>query len=124
MNETTGFGASLPRLEAWAKASGTAQYCADLYLPNMLHGAILTSPLPHARIVSYDVTRARVLPGVKAVVTGADIPRRRFGLMITDETALAIDKVRYIGEPVAAVAAIDRETARAALDLVAIEYEE
>ena len=124
MNETTGFGISLPRLEARAKASGTAQYCADLYLPNMLHGAILTSPHPHAQIVNYDVSRARALPGVKAVVTGADIPRRRFGLMITDETALAVDKVRYIGEPVAAVAAIDRDTARAALDLVAIEYEE
>ena len=65
MSETTGFGASLPRLEAWAKASGTAQYCADLYLPNMLHGAILTSPLPHARIASYEVTRARALPGVR-----------------------------------------------------------
>ena len=63
MNETTGFGISLPRLEARAKASGTAQYCADLYLPNMLHGAILTSPHPHAQIVNYDVSRARALPG-------------------------------------------------------------
>src|SRR5690606_158304 len=63
-------------------------------------------------------------PGVRAVMTGADIPRKRFGLMIADETALAIDKVRYIGEPVAAVAAIDRETALAAAELIQVEYED
>jgi CO/xanthine dehydrogenase Mo-binding subunit len=117
------FGESLPRLEAAAKANGTAQYTADLALGGMLHGAILTSPHAHARIVSFDVGAARALPGVKAVVTGADIANRRFGLMVGDETALAIDKVRYVGDPVAAVAATDRDTARKAAALIKIEYE-
>src|SRR4051794_29636559 len=104
-----------------AKASGSARYTADLSLPGMLHGAILGSPHPHARILAYDVETARKLPGVKAVITGSDIPLNRFGLMVGDETALAIDRVRFIGEPVAAVAATDLATARAALDLIRVD---
>ncbi|WP_210210756.1 xanthine dehydrogenase family protein molybdopterin-binding subunit [Mesorhizobium sp. YM1C-6-2] len=124
MSQVSELGASMPRLEASAKATGVARYTADLAFPNMLHGAVLMSTSAHARIKSYDVSAARALPGVRAVMTGADIPRKRFGLMIADETALAIDKVRYIGEPVAAVAAIDRETALAAAELIQVEYED
>lgn len=117
------FGASLPRREAAAKAMGTARYTDDLVLPGMLHGAVLGSPHPHARILSYDVEAARALTGVRAIATGADIAAHRFGLMIGDETALAVGKVRYVGEAVAAVAADDRSTARAALDLIRVQYE-
>ncbi len=124
MSQHASLGAAMPRIEASAKATGRARYSADLDLPNMLHGAVLMSPYAHARIVSCDVSAARALPGVKAVITGADIPRRRFGLMVADETALVTDKVRYVGEPVAAVAAIDRETALQAVDLIQVEYEE
>lgn len=123
MSAETLFGAGLPRLEALGKANGSARYTDDLSLPGMLHGAVLGSPHPHARILSCDPEAARKLPGVKAVITGADIPLRRFGLMVSDETALAIDRVRFIGEPVAAVAAVDLDTARAALELIRVEYE-
>ncbi len=116
-------GDSLPRLEATAKASGSAEFTGDLVLPRMLHGAVATSPYPHARILSYDIDAALAVPGVRAVVTGADIPRRRFGLMVRDETALALDSVRYVGEAVAAVAAEDRRSAIEAAALIGIEYE-
>ncbi len=118
------FGASLPRREAAAKAAGAARFTDDIQLAGMLHGAVLTSPYAHARILSCDTRAARALPGVKAVITGADIPANRFGLMVKDETALAIDRVRYIGDAVAAVAAVDRETAQQALALIDVVYEE
>src|SRR5260221_4371614 len=118
------FGASLPRREAAAKAGGPARFTADIQLAGMLRGAVLTSPYAHARILSCDTRAARALPGVKAVITGADIPANRFGLMVKDETALAIDRVRYIGDAVAAVAAVDRETAQQALALIDVVYEE
>ncbi len=124
MSEAMTLGTSLPRLEAAAKAAGAARYTADMELPGMLHGAVLGSPHAHARIASYDVSAARALPGVKAVVTGADIPQRRFGLTVADESALAIGKVRYIGDPVAAVAAVDTEIAARALELIKVAYEE
>ena len=117
-------GQSLPRLETREKMTGEAKYTDDLYRPHMLLGAILHSPYPHARILSYDVSKARSLPGVHAVVTGDDIGRHYMGPFIKDEPALAKDKVRYIGEPVAACAAVDIETARRALQLIEVEYEE
>ena len=72
-------GANVPRVDAWAKATGAAQYTDDLSLPGMLHGALKRSPLPHARIRAIDTSRARALPGVKAVITAADLPRVRYG---------------------------------------------
>lgn len=117
-------GASLPRLEAAGKINGAAKYTDDLARPFMLHGAILGSPLPHARIVSYDVSRARALPGVEAVITAQDFPYLPLGAIVKDETILARDKVRYVGEPVAAVAAVDRTVALEALKLIDIEYQE
>ena len=89
----------------------------------MLHGCVLGSPHPHARILSRDVTRARALPGVKAVVTADDTGSYRIGPFVRDETVFATDRVRYVGDPVAPVAAVDRETAQAALRLIDVEYE-
>src|ERR1700731_3210110 len=91
-------GASLPRLEAAGKINGAAKYTDDLARPFMLHGAILGSPLPHARIVSYDVSRVRALPGVEAVITAQDFSYLPWGAIVKDETILAREKVRYVGE--------------------------
>ena len=121
---TAEVGRSPPRLEAREKASGRAQYIADLVRPGMLHGAILASPHAHARILGYDVAAALALPGVACVVTGADIGAHRFGAFIKDEPVLAQGKVRYVGEPVCAVAAEDEATAREACRLIEVAYEE
>ncbi len=90
----------------------------------MLHGAVLGSDYAHARIVSYDTSAAEALPGVKVVLTGAKLNGTLYGKCIEDEPILATGKVRYVGEPVAAVAAIDRATAKRALQLIEIQYEE
>jgi len=117
-------GQSVPRLEVREKLTGRAQYVADLYRPRMLHGAILGSPHAHARIKSYDVSAARAAPGVHCVLTGEDFGDHRMGAFIKDEHAIAKGKVRYVGEPVAAVAAETEAQARAAARLVEVEYEE
>ena len=122
-------GKSIPRPDARAKVCGTAQYTDDIKLPGTLHGALLRSSVPHALIKSIDVTRARSLPGVKCVITGRDVPAIRYGNWrlvpeLQDETALAADRVRFIGDEVAAVAAIDEDTAREAVRLIDVEYEE
>jgi len=92
-------GKSLPRLDAVAKATGSVDYAADLKLPRMLHGKILRSYLPHARILNVDTERAQRLPGVKAVVCGRDTLGEKYGILITrpatlDEEGLAVEKVR------------------------------
>jgi 4-hydroxybenzoyl-CoA reductase subunit alpha len=117
-------GQPLPRVDAAAKVTGVAVYADDIDLPRMLHCRILRSPHPHARIVSVDASAARRARGVEAVITGQDLPIR-FGIMpvAQDERALESEKVRYVGDPVAAVAAVDEETAAAALDLIRVEYE-
>jgi CO/xanthine dehydrogenase Mo-binding subunit len=116
-------GQSPARIEARDKLAGSARYVDDLARPGMLHAAIAQSPYAHARILSYDTAAAAALPGVVAIVTGADIPARRVGGMVKDETMLAVGTVRYLGEPVAAVAARDLETARLAAQLIEVEYE-
>lgn len=115
-------GQRIPKLDAMDKATGRAEYGHDLRLPGMLHGKILYSGIPHARIVSIDVSRARRLPGVKAVITGAENPAHKFGYG-ADNTPLKRDKVRTRRDEVAAVAAIDEETAEEALELIKVEYE-
>ncbi|MCC6214683.1 MAG: molybdopterin-dependent oxidoreductase [Polyangiaceae bacterium] len=112
------------KVDGLAKATGAALYTDDLQLPGMLHARTLRSTVPHARIVRVDTSRARALPGVHAVLTGADLPER-YGVIpwTQDETALAVDKVRFIGDEVAAVAAVDEDTALQALDLIEVEYE-
>jgi CO/xanthine dehydrogenase Mo-binding subunit len=117
-------GTSPKKLETQEKINGRAKYIADLYRPNMLHGAILTSPHPHAKILSYNTDAAIALPGVKAVITGENFGHDYMGPFIKDEGAIAKDKVRYVGEPVAAVAAITEKIARTALLLIGVEYEE
>lgn len=117
-------GQSTPKLENREKVLGRAEYIDDLYRPGMLHAAILGSAHAHARIVSYDVGAALAAPGVVGVVTGDDVPEGRMGAFIKDEHALAKGKVRYLGEPVAAVAARTLAQARAAVNLIRVEYEE
>lgn len=117
-------GKPLPKVDAIAKCTGETKYADDLNLPRMLYGKILRSPHPHARIKGIDTSRARARPGVFAVITGKDLPIK-FGILPVsqDEEALAVDKVRYVGDPVAAVAAIDEETAEEALQHIDVEYE-
>lgn len=116
-------------IDAVERVTGRVGYTIDLELPRMLHAKLLRSTVPHARIVSIDVTRARRLPGVVAVLTGADLAARSdlhpwFGPVFRDQPVLAIDKVRFVGEPVAAVAAADLDTAREAVGLIDVEYSE
>ena len=116
-------GRDVPRDDAQPKVTGSAQYVADMHLPNMLHAAVLRSPHAHARIVAIDASAAKALRGVKAVITGADTAARKWGAFRPDLYPLAIGKVRYVGDEVAAVAAIDPETARAAVDKIVVRYE-
>jgi 4-hydroxybenzoyl-CoA reductase alpha subunit len=105
------------------KVTGITQYADDLFLPRMLYGKLLRSPHPHAQIVRLDTSKAAALPGVLGMITGADL-LQSFSIMPVnqDEHALAPEKVRYVGDPVAAVAAIDEETAEAALHHIEVEY--
>jgi CO/xanthine dehydrogenase Mo-binding subunit/aerobic-type carbon monoxide dehydrogenase small subunit (CoxS/CutS family) len=112
------------RLEAPEKTTGNAVFVGDMKRPNMLVGKILRSQVPHARIKRIGIDKALSVSGVAAVITAQDFPDIRWGLVIHDETVLARDQIRYIGEPVAAVAAVDVETAQRALDLIELEIEE
>jgi 4-hydroxybenzoyl-CoA reductase alpha subunit len=111
--------------EGMRKGTGREAYTDDLALPGMLHAKLLRSPHPHARIVSLDAQHATQMPGVYAVITGADLPTP-YGIIpwTRDEHALALDKVRYIGDAVACVAAVDEETANAAVEAIEVEYQE
>jgi CO/xanthine dehydrogenase Mo-binding subunit len=116
-------GKRVPNIDGPSKAAGRAVYVTDLRIPGMLFGRILKSPYAHARIVNVDTAAAEKLQGVKAVVTAADTPLVKFGIFIDDELPLAHQKVRFVGEGVAAVAAIDEDTAEEALSLIRVEYE-
>src|SRR6266704_2459648 len=117
-------GRALRKTDATAKVTGATRFADDLFLPRMLYAKLLRSPHPHARIVRIDPSRALALAGVKAVLTGKDLPIP-FGILPVsqDEHALALDKARFVGDPVAGVAAVSEETATAALDLIVVEYE-
>ena len=125
MSETafTFLGKPHPMVDAPAKVCGEADYAPDIVLPGMLIGKVLRSPIPHGRIRKLDVSRARSLPGVKSVLTWDDIPQIKWGHENNDQTALAAGKVRYVGEEVAAVAAVDEATALEALEQIDVEYE-
>ncbi|MHB1526182.1 MAG: xanthine dehydrogenase family protein molybdopterin-binding subunit [Candidatus Dormibacteria bacterium] len=115
-------GKRLPKLDAPQKVAGQTTYAHDLRMSGLLIGAILRSPHPHARILSIDVSAAAQLPGVRAVVHAGNVEQRRFGYN-NDNLPLKQNKVRFIGDEVAAVAAIDEETARQALELIRVDYE-
>ena len=117
-------GAAVGRVEGADKVSGQATYGADVHFPDTLWGKILRSPFPHARIVRIDTTKAWQVPGVKAIVTGKDEPEHYQGKSIRDIPVLCWDKVRYIGDKVAAVAAESRDAAEEAINLIDVEYEE
>jgi len=115
-------GQKVDRFEGYDKVTGSADYVADIALPGMLTGRILRSPYPHARILNIDTSRAEKLRGVKAVVTAEDTIKQGWGAFFPDQYPLSVGKARYVGEEVAAVAAIDRDTAEEALDLIDVEW--
>jgi CO/xanthine dehydrogenase Mo-binding subunit len=117
-------GKSVPRIDGWEKVTGKAVYCTDAVRPGMLFGKILYSDRPHARIVNIDTSRALALEGVRAVVTAADAPTVLYGLYIRDRLIFARERVRHIGEPVAAVAATSERIAALAVKLIRVEYED
>ncbi len=125
MEEYTSVGKSSKRVDTTAKATGEVLFTADLSLPRMLIGKVLRSPHPHARILHIDTSKAKKLPGVKAVVTGADTFGEKWGVFryTQDQIFMPSERVRYVGEEIAAVAAVDEDTALAALDLISVEYE-
>src|SRR5947208_14744507 len=118
---------SVRRLEGRAKVDGSAEYIHNLILPGMLYGKIARSSIPHGRILSIDVTAALAVEGVHAVITGEDvrrlIPDPYYGPAFHDQPILALEKVRYAGEPVAVALAADPHVAEEAADLIAVEYE-
>ncbi|NTU60015.1 MAG: molybdopterin-dependent oxidoreductase [Deltaproteobacteria bacterium] len=125
MSEYSVLGKRFPRVDGPVKVAGTARFTDDLSVPGMLHGKILRSPHAHARILSIDTSAAERLPGVRGVIVGTDFGDYRYGLRpdTRDEYPMARGKVRYLGEEVAAVAALDEDTATAALKLIKVEYE-
>ncbi|MEV7009332.1 xanthine dehydrogenase family protein molybdopterin-binding subunit [Streptosporangium sp. NPDC051022] len=124
MREPRWVGRDVPQIDTDDKLSGATAYLGDLALPRMLHGAIVRSPVPHGRIRGIDLTRARKVPGVQAVVTAADAPHVAFGPYTPDWEILARHKVRFVGDEVAAVAATTPEAAREAAALVTLDIEE
>jgi CO/xanthine dehydrogenase Mo-binding subunit len=126
--ETPQVGRSVPRLESWLKVTGKAEYVHNLRLPGMLYGKIFRSTIAHGRIRSIDTSAARALAGVHSVVTAKEIlkilPDPFYGPAFHDQPVLAVDKVRYVGEPVAVVLASDPHIAEEAVHLISAEYEE
>ena len=117
-------GTPVERVDGPEMLSGQALYGPDVKLPGMLWGKILRSPIPHGKVLRVDVEKATKHPGVKKVICAQDVPSRLYGYAIEDEHIFAIDKVHYVGQPVAAVAAIDEDTAEEALSLIDVEYDE
>ena len=113
------------KVDAAAKVTGQTRFADDLFLPRMLHCKLLRSRRAHARLVRVDASKARGAPGVLAVATGSDLPIA-FGILPVsqDEHALCLDRVRFVGDPIAAVAAVDEDAADAALALIEVEYED
>ena len=124
MPAVTLVGAPVPRVEGPDKVTGRSIYAADVNLPGLLWGKILRSPYPHARIRHIDPSRARQVPGVRAVITGQEIPGHLMGKMIRDLPVLCWERVRFVGDRVAAVAADTPDAAEEALGLIDVEYEE
>src|SRR3954454_20135219 len=117
-------GKSRRRVDARAKVTGQTRFADDIVLPRMAHAKLLRSPVPHARVIRIDASRALARSGVYLVLTGKDLPIPYGILPVSqDEHALAVERVRFVGDPVGAVVARDEITASEALDLIAVEYE-
>jgi CO/xanthine dehydrogenase Mo-binding subunit len=116
-------GRRVQRVEGFDKVTGESQFIADVFLPGMLVGKILRSPFPHARIRHIDTSKAEKLAGVRAVVTAEDTIKRPWGAFFADQYILSVGKTRYVGEEVAAVAAIDPDIAEEALNLIDVDWE-
>ncbi|HXD95172.1 MAG TPA: xanthine dehydrogenase family protein [Candidatus Acidoferrum sp.] len=121
--EIKGVGLAIPRPDGPEKVTGQVQYVADIKPKGMLHAKLLRSPHAHARIVKIDTTRARALPGVRAIVTARDIPELKRKAPTRAHAVLAIDRVVFVGQPVAAVAADELAIAEEACDLIDVQYE-
>lgn len=124
MNDFSIVGKSLPRIDGPLIVTGDACYTVDVSLPEMLLGRVVRSTVPHARIRRLSVDKAKNVKGVKAILTAADVPQIRFGLAIKDEFIFVRDKVRYVGDAIAAIAATDEEALEEAARLIEIDYEE
>ena len=127
--ELADIGKTFRRLDYETKVTGKAQYLADMQVPGMCHGKILRSPLPHARVKTIDTSKALKVPGILAVITRDDIIQGEgiepyYGPVFKDQTIVAVEKVRHVGDPVAAVAALNADAAEEALRLIDVEYEE
>src|SRR3990172_5253182 len=120
MSEFSVIGKRVPRVDSVVKATGEASYAGDLVMPGMLWCKVLHSNMPHARILNIDYSRALRLPGVRAVVNGKDSKGEKYGFIsyTRDKMPFETEKVRYVGDEVAAVAAIDEDTAEEALHLI------
>ncbi len=119
-------GTAARRLDGREKVTGKALYTGDIELPGLAHAKVLRSPLPHARIVSIDPRKAENMPGVLAVLTREDVKglNYQYGAIFKDQSIVAVDNVRYVGDPVAAVLAVDEATAEEALKFIDVEYED
>ncbi len=119
-------GASIPRIDGVEKVTGAAKFTGDLAMPGLLEAKVLRSPLPHALIESIDTSKAGALPGVVAILTRDDLKDidPYYGNCLRDRAVVAIDRVRFVGEPVAVVAAEDALTAEEALSLIDVRYQE
>ncbi|HEX2886953.1 xanthine dehydrogenase family protein molybdopterin-binding subunit [Vineibacter terrae] len=122
-NQNTVAGRRLPRLDGAAKATGRYVYGTDVTLPGTLYGKVLRSDMPHARLKRLDVSAARAMRGVRAVITSANVPQVRYGNAVKDQTVFATDTVRFVGHPLAAVAADTLEIAEQALSAIVVELE-
>ena len=121
--EVKGVGLSIPRPDGPEKVTGQVQYVADIKPKGMLHAKLLRSPHAHARIVKIDTSRAKTLPGVRAVLTARDIPELKRKAPTRAHAVLAIDRVVFVGQPVAAIAADELAIAEEAADLIEVQYE-
>jgi CO/xanthine dehydrogenase Mo-binding subunit len=126
MNKLNVVGKREPMLDAWEKATGRARYTDDLFLLGMLHGKILRNPIAHRKILHVDLSEVENVAGVKGAISRKDIPKKKYGIvpMAKDEYVLAIDKVRYIGDEVAAVVATSWDAAEEAISKIRMDYED
>jgi CO/xanthine dehydrogenase Mo-binding subunit len=122
-NSPVALGKRSPRIDGTSKVTGLHVYGADVQFPGMLYGKVLRSSVPHARLTRVDVQPALGIPGVRAVVTASDIPAARYGVAVKDMTLFASDRLLYIGQPIAAAAAISPEVAEQALKAIRVEFE-